>query len=219
MGYTQGARKLRSTVPVSLTVAMEVFRESSLATDSAGAAINPSGAGSVGMSAAAGGIGANGVGVGVVGGEAVSASQAWGALSEWLMRQYQVKAFPPNNTSTTSTSSGSGGGSYDHPQQQVRDIVYCVSPTLSTPILTTLILTPQYLTLLYSIMTMFFCQVGMVLLFGDQSNSYPNPILPHTLLHCYPILALSGGHGGVIRRSVQRGPQQARPDPAGRGAP
>ena len=94
VGYTQGARKLRSTVPVSLAVAMEVYKDSLLLGDNA-----------IGTA-----------GIAAMGSEAVSASQAWSALSEWLMRQYQVKAFPPNNTNA---SSSSGGSSYDQ-QQQVR---------------------------------------------------------------------------------------------------
>ena len=103
---------------------MDVFRQSSLlnndpaaATGTADGAGNSTG--SIGIiGAGSGGIGSSGV----VGSEPVSASQAWGALSEWLMRQYQVKAFPPNNTSTSSSGSSSGsGGSYE--QQQMSMVV------------------------------------------------------------------------------------------------
>ena len=104
VGYTQGARKLRSTVPVSLAVAMEVYKDSLLLGDAATGAIGVATMGAIGVG---------------MGSEAVSASQAWSALSEWLMRQYQVKAFPPNNTNASSSSAGS---SYDQ-QQQVRGMV------------------------------------------------------------------------------------------------
>ena len=108
---------------------MDVFRQSSLLNNDPAATAD--GTDSIGIGAGSGGIGIIGSGSGssglAGGSEPVSASQAWGALSEWLMRQYQVKAFPPNNTSTTSSSGGGGGGSSSgsssYEQQQMSMVV------------------------------------------------------------------------------------------------
>ena len=137
-------------MPVSLAVAMEIYRESMTSSSSSSLLLHDSGVGAAGAGAGAGSSSSGGSG-GVIGGVGsalgiggmgvhdsavgVSASQAWAALSDWLMKQFQVKAFPPNNiNSIGNIGNGAGGGiggvaSMDHQQQ-----------------------------------------VGMVVLFGDQSN-------------------------------------------------